>query len=83
MPDRLPNPGTADPREALKNFWAERRALACAAKAGLDFTGAVRPPRAAEEREWLTEQAIAGGPSVVRENIATLDQPPGPRRRKD
>lgn len=83
MPDRLPNTNSGDAPTALTDFWAERRALSRAAKAGLDFAGAARPPRAAEEREWLIEQANAGGPPADRENPATLSQPQGPRRRTD
>ena len=71
-----------DAGEALAAFWAERRALARAARAGLDFTGAIRPPRASEEREWLLEQAQAMGPAAERENATTPDAPQGPRRRR-
>ena len=82
MPGRLPAMSSGDPQEALAAFWAERRALSRAAKVGLDFTGAVRPPRAAVERAWLDAQAAGGGPSAERENAAVLDGPQGRRRRQ-
>lgn len=70
MPDRLPQTASADARAALTDFWAARRALARAAKAGLDFTGATWPPRAAEERQWLIARATAGGAPADRANPA-------------
>lgn len=81
VPARLANPIVLDTQTALRAFWAERRELARAARLGLDFTGAVRPSRAAEEREWLIQQAPVAGPPSERENDVTLPAPPGPRRR--
>lgn len=81
MPDRLPDVTALDRRAALAAFWAERRALARAAKVGLDFSGAIRPPRAKEERQWLLDQAAAGGPPAERESRITLPGPQGVRRR--
>ncbi len=82
MPGRLPDVNAADRRAALDAFWAERRALARAARSGLDFAGAIRPPRAAAERQWLKEQAQMGGPSAEREDASTLESPQGRRRRQ-
>jgi hypothetical protein len=81
MSGRLPQPTLSNAQEALTAFWAERRALARAAKSGLDFTGAARPARAATERDWLLGQAAAGGPAE-RESSSVLDAPPGRRRRR-
>ena len=81
MPGRLPELTIGDPQEALTAFWAERRALARAAKSGLDFAGVVRPARAETERDWLLRQEAAGGPSAERESSSVLDAPPGRRRR--
>lgn len=71
-----------DPQAALRTFWDERRALARAARAGLDFSGAVRPSRAAPERDWVSAQADAPAPSALRENPVVLDEPPRPQRRR-
>jgi len=46
MPDRLPAMTTPDRRAALAAFWAERRALARAAKVGLDFGPGLSSERA-------------------------------------
>jgi len=81
MTGRLPDPDIADRRAALRAFWAERRALARDAMAGLDFTGAVHPPRAAAERDWLLRQPRADGGRAARESDEVLEMPPAARRR--
>jgi hypothetical protein len=81
MRQRLP-PTDAAPQEALAAFWAERRTLARAARAGMEFSGATRPPRAAAERAWLITVAAAGGPPADRESATTLEAPQGRRRRR-
>ena len=78
MHDRLPPSDSPDLLAALRAWWAERRMLSRAARKGLDFTGATRPPRAAAERAWLEEAGRA-----EREHPDALDEPQGPRRRQD